>query len=72
MKNLTQAELIALGGVLKLECLGLAVSRALKPLVDDEDLKRITEAGILAQEGRIQSIKKFINENVTNNDEGGL
>ena len=64
MKNLTEAELIALGGVLKLECLGLAISRAVKPLINDEDLIKITESGILEQEGRITAIKSFINENI--------
>ena len=64
MKKLSEPELIALGGILKLECLGLAVSRAIKPLIDDEDLIKLTEAGILEQEGRIIAVKKFISENL--------
>lgn len=63
MNNLTQAELIALGGVLKLESTGLALSRVMKALIDDEDLRKQSEAGILEKESRIHSLRKFISTN---------
>jgi len=70
MTKLTQPELIALGGVLKLECGGLAFDRVMKTLIDDEDLRKQAEAGILQKEGRINAIKKFVETNVKDEVEG--
>lgn len=39
MKKYTHSELLALVSVLKLECHGLILARAMKPLIDDEELK---------------------------------
>jgi hypothetical protein len=70
MRKLSEAELISLTGLLKLENDGLAVSRAMQTLVTDDDLKKQAEAGILAAEGRIKGMQQFINENrVTGTEE---
>lgn len=70
MRKLSEAELISLTGLLKLENDGLAVSRAMQVLISDDDLKKQAEAGILAAEGRINGIQQFINENrITGNEE---
>ncbi|MFA5522898.1 MAG: hypothetical protein WDA24_00925 [Tissierellales bacterium] len=63
MRNLSDAEMLSLTNMLKMESDGLAVSRAMQGLITDEDLKRQAEAGILAMEGRIQGIQQFVNEN---------
>lgn len=39
------------------------MQRALNNLISDEDLKRQSEASILATEGRIKGIQQFIKEN---------
>lgn len=70
MRKLSEAELISLTGLLKLENDGLAVSRAMQILITDDGLKKQAEAGILAAEGRINGIQQFINENrITGNEE---
>lgn len=70
MRKLSDAELISLTGLLKLENDGLAVSRAMQVLITDDGLKKQAEAGILAAEGRINGIQQFINENrITGNEE---
>ncbi len=63
MRKLSDAEILSLTGLLKLEKDGLAVSRAMQILITDEDLKKQAESGILATEGRIKGIQQFINEN---------
>ena len=39
------------------------MQRVLNSVITDDDLKRQSEASILATEGRINSLVKFINEN---------
>ena len=39
------------------------MQRALNTVITDEDLKRQSEASILAAEGRINGLIQFINEN---------
>jgi len=63
MRKLTDAEMLSLTNLLKLETDGLAVSRAMQALITDEDLKKQAESSILATEGRIKGIQQFINEN---------
>jgi len=70
MRKLTDAEVLSLTGLLNMERDGLALNRALQNLISDEDLKKQTEASILAAEGRIKGIQQFINENhITNTGE---
>lgn len=60
MKKFTDPELIALSGILKMESLGLVLTRVMKPLIDDEELKKHTEAWLLDQEGRIEALRKMV------------
>jgi hypothetical protein len=63
MRKLAEGEILSLTGLLKLESDGLAVSRAMQSLITDDDLKKQSESGILAAEGRIKGLEQFINEN---------
>ncbi|WP_186431068.1 hypothetical protein [Clostridium sp. BSD9I1] len=63
MRKLSEAEVLSLTSMLKMEKDGLAVSKAMQGLISDKELKQQAEAGILATEGRIKGIQQFINEN---------
>ncbi|MBM7869981.1 ferritin-like metal-binding protein YciE [Clostridium pascui] len=63
MRKLSEAEVLSLTSMLKMEKDGLAVSKAMQGLISDQELKQQAEAGILAAEGRIKGIQQFINEN---------
>ena len=63
MKQLSQVEILSLTAILKAESDGLKMQRALNTVITDEDLKRQSEASILAAEGRINGLIQFINEN---------
>lgn len=63
MRKLSEAEVLSLTSILKMEKDGLAVSKAMQGLISDQELKQQAEAGILATEGRIKGIQQFINEN---------
>lgn len=63
MRKLSDAENLSLAAVLKMENDGLIMQKAISSLISDEDLRRQSEASILATEGRIKGIQKFIEEN---------
>lgn len=63
MRVLSDIENISLATILKMESDGLILQRELNNLISDEDLKRHSEASILATEGRIKGIQQFIEEN---------
>ncbi len=63
MRELSQIETLTLTAVLKMESDGLIMQRAINTLITDEDLKRQSEASILAAEGRIKAMQQFIVEN---------
>ena len=71
MKQLSEVEILSLTTILKAESDGLKMQRALNTVITDEDLKRQSEASILAAEGRINGLIQFINENniLTNKEE---
>ena len=71
MKQLSEVEILSLTAILKAESDGLKMQRALNTVITDEDLKRQSEASILAAEGRINGLIQFINENniLTNKEE---
>lgn len=71
MRKLSEVEVLSLTGVLKMESDGLAMQRAVNSLITDDDLKRQSEASILATEGRIKGIQQFMNENEVVVSEGG-
>ena len=70
MRNLTEAEMLSLTGLLKLEQDGYIVSKALQTLISDEELKKQGEAAFLEKEGRIKGIQQFITENRLINVQG--
>ena len=63
MRKLSDAEMLSLTNLLKIEKDGLAVARTMQALITDKDLKKQAETGILATEGRIKGIQQFVNEN---------
>ena len=63
MRALSEVENLSLAAILKMESDGLVMQRAISSLISDEDLKRQSEASILATEGRIKWIQQFIVEN---------
>lgn len=63
MKQPTQVEFLSLTAILKAEGDALKMQRALNTVITDDDLKRQSEASILACEGRINGLIQFINEN---------
>ena len=63
MRALSEIETLSLTAVLKMESDGLVMQRAINTLISDDDLKRQSEASILAAEGRIKAIQQFIVEN---------
>lgn len=63
MRTLSEIEKLSLAAVLKMENDWLIMQRAISALISDEDLKRQTDASILAAEGRIKGIQQFIKEN---------
>ncbi len=63
MRTLSEIENLSLAAVLQLESDGLIMQKAINALISDEDLKRQSEASILATEGRIKAMQQFIVEN---------
>lgn len=63
LRKLSEAELLALSGMLKMETEALVAAKATHMLIEDADLKKSAEAGIMAGEARIKGIQQFINEN---------
>ncbi len=63
MRQLSEAEIISLTSVLKMETDGLNLAKSMSLLIGDEDLKRQMDAGILGTEGKIKAIQQFISEN---------
>lgn len=63
MRKLSEAELLSLTSLLKMEQDGLVVQRAVNALITDENLRRQGESSVLAAEGRIKGLQQFINEN---------
>ncbi|WP_461615498.1 hypothetical protein [Clostridium sp. Marseille-QA1073] len=63
MRKLSEAELLSLTSLLKMEQDGLVVQRAVNALITDENLRRQGESSVLATEGRIKGLQQFINEN---------
>ena len=63
MPKLSTAEIISMRELLQMETNALAASKATLNLIQDPQLKSITEAGILAAESRIKGLQQFIQEN---------
>lgn len=63
MRTLSEVENLSLAAILKMESDGLIMQKSINALISDEELKRQSEASILATEGRIKGIHQFIVEN---------
>ncbi|HDK7162070.1 hypothetical protein CF065_01060 [Clostridium sporogenes] len=63
MRKLSEAEVLSLTALLKMEQDGLIVQKAMNTLITDDNLRRQGEASTLASEGRIKGLQQFINEN---------
>ncbi|MTV49797.1 hypothetical protein GJ688_12525 [Heliobacillus mobilis] len=63
MRKLTESEILSLREMLQMETNALVQSRALQMMIQDDELRRLNEAGILQTEGTIKSFQQFINEN---------
>ncbi len=63
MRALSEIENLSLAAALKMETDALLMQRAIDTLITDKDLKRQSEASILAAEGRIKGIQAFMVEN---------
>lgn len=70
MRQLSQVEVLSLTAVLKAETDGLKMQKVLNSVITDEDLKRQSEASILATEGRIKGLIQFMKENDLLNNKG--
>jgi hypothetical protein len=62
MRKLSDAEILSLTGLLKMENDSLTVAKTMQAVIGDDELKKQAEAGILAMEGRIKGIQQFVNE----------
>ena len=63
MRALSEIENLSLAAALKMETDALLMQRAIDTLITDKDLKRQSEASILAAEGRLKGIQEFMVEN---------
>jgi len=63
MRQLSNIEVHSIRELLQMETNALAKAKATRALVDDSELKKQIDSGILATEGRIRGIQQFINEN---------
>lgn len=63
MRKLSESELLSLRELLQAETNVLIKKKMTTPMVNDEDLKRLTEASVMSCEARIKGIQQFINEN---------
>ena len=63
MRALSEIENLSLAAALKMETDALLMQRAIDTLITDKDLKRQSEASILATEGRLKGIQEFMVEN---------
>lgn len=63
MRDLTPGELLSFSALLQMESNALAVAKASQSAINDEQLKELTQAGILAGQSRIMGLQQFIAEN---------
>jgi uncharacterized NAD-dependent epimerase/dehydratase family protein len=63
MRDLTPGELLSFSTLLQMESNALAVAKASHSAINDEQLKELVQAGILAGQNRIMGLQQFIAEN---------
>lgn len=63
MRELAMSEILSLRELLQMETNVLAAAKATAMMVQDPQLKAVTDAGVLATETRIKGLQQFIDEN---------
>lgn len=61
--KVTQSELLSLDKTLRLEMTGLAMAKAGRGVVTDNELASLIDSGIVSAEARIKGLQKFISDN---------
>ena len=63
MRKLAMGEILSMRELLQMESNALATSKATIMMIQDPQLKLLTESGILATEAKIKGLQQFIQEN---------
>ena len=63
MRKLAMGEILSMRELLQMETNALATSKVTIMMIQDPQLKSLTEAGVLATEARIKGLQQFIQEN---------
>ncbi|WP_312519499.1 hypothetical protein [Anaerospora sp.] len=63
MRQLTAVEVLSLTKLLEMESNALTVAQASLMAVSDEQLKTMTQSGIVATQARIAGLQQFVSEN---------
>ncbi|MFZ5966987.1 MAG: hypothetical protein ACOYVK_07405 [Bacillota bacterium] len=63
MRVLSEDEKLSLVKILQMEADAIKQMKNIQGFIDDKELKRLAEAGILDSEVRIKGLRQFINEN---------
>lgn len=71
MKQLTSTEILSMSKLLQMETNSLALAKASINIISDEQLRTVSEAGVVAAEARIMGLQQFISDNNVQ-DMGGV
>lgn len=63
MRQLTPVEVLSLAKLIEMETNALTVAKTSLMAISDEQLKRLTQAGIAATQARIAGLQQFVMEN---------
>ena len=63
MRQITPNEMLSISKLLEIETNNYAVAKAGINVIQDQELKTKTQAGMVAMEARIKGLQQFINDN---------
>lgn len=63
MRKLAMSEILSMRELLQMETNALAASKVTVMMIQDPQLKSLTESGVLATEAKIKGLQQFIQEN---------
>ena len=63
MRKLAMGEILSMRELLQMETSVLAATKATTMIIQDPELKTLTEMGVMAAETRIKGLQQFIQEN---------
>lgn len=63
MRKLAMSEILSMRELLQMETNALAASKVTVIMIQDPQLKSLTESGVLATEAKIKGLQQFIQEN---------